>query len=74
MKGKAEEALLNAIEKVQEACITRQSMHRNQLFTGDPGCHGGVAYFAVCPDSVAKELHSFIDSRMEEFWREHGFK
>jgi hypothetical protein len=72
VKSEAEEALDDCISKVKQACIAKQTMHLNQLFTDSPGQSAIVAYFAVCPDEIAKELHSFIDSTMKEFWHRHG--
>jgi hypothetical protein len=69
MRFGTEDVLVNAIEKVQDACSTNQMMHLSHCFTDDPDHLAVVASFTVCSDEVAKELHAALDAATAEFFQ-----
>jgi hypothetical protein len=69
MKFGAEDDLVNAIEKVQDACQSNQMIHLSHCFTNDPDHLAVVASFTVCSDDIAKELHAVLDAATAEFFQ-----
>lgn len=72
MNGGTENVLVNAIQKVQTACISHQLMYMSHCFTDDPLHSAVVACFSVCPDEIAKELHAKLDATVAAFMAAHG--
>jgi hypothetical protein len=72
IEGGTEGILMQAIQRVQAACISNQMMHLSHCFVDDPDYLAVVACFSVCPDNLAKDLHAKLDATAAEFYAKHG--
>ena len=72
-KVSTEERLMETIREVQIASLGKQMFYKSMGFTGAPGGqYAVVAAFAVCTDTLAKQLRRNLDSAMDEFVAENG--
>jgi hypothetical protein len=67
MIGETERVMTDAIELIQDACITKRVMMMSNCFVGGPHCFGAVVCYAVCPDDIARELRTMLDATVQEF-------
>lgn len=74
MKVNTEDTLVEAIQRVQTACASNQVMHLSHCFTGDPDHLAVVACYTVCPDDIAKDLHTELDATVAKFLAKHNIR
>lgn len=69
MKNRTEDAMIKAIQPVQQTCISKQAMLLSPCFMYDPAAYGLAAFGVTYPDSAAEKLQTLLDTTIQQLLR-----